>query len=884
MITDTVSVEPERIACLAARIAKVSPVAATTPFALIGLDSVGTIELIATVEREFGVSLPTDTAVACRDARALARAVDVARSDKSTASTACDESAAMRADAILPTDIVPARKPSARPRGMRDARAILLTGVTGFLGRWIARELIATSDATLLCVVRQRFAMTYSASAVPATVHTGRDHAATRVRDSLRSTGLDERTIATRVRVISGDLSEPWLGLTATDFADLANDIDAVCHAGADVNWVLPYRALKPTNVDGTLTLLRLASMSAAPLHFVSSLSVCYGVSLGYAQTKTVCESLVREAGRRGLPVTIYRPSLVAGHSVTGAFNADDLLSRIVAGCVRMGTVPDLDWTMDCVPVDELAHDIVNTSIRRGLFALRHPRPRQWRECVLWMRLCGYDVRLIPYHAWLAQLEREIGPSGDLTHPLRPLRGFFFAQPSDSQPRTLPELMLTTAVDKEGEPSSHAYTNLDAALLQRYFDAFVATGGLPPPRRARHTASPTATCHTGTRPVPLAPSNPLDEAFFARAIGARVTRVESLGRLSDHSIIGELTSWNAGRPTGLFSYRLHLDGETHRDVLVKIKARDRDAIAVGEALARLCGDDIGDAYARSADRLGLLASHERELAIYDQYDPRFVARVPRVLATVRDDASGTWMVVLERISGAVLKDAVDDPRLWTDEHVDCAVRGLAALQAIWFDRDAELRAAPWIGYASSTADVRDMSDLWTTLTRHAASRFAAWGHPTLPSVQHQLIDRIDEWRAPLDTAPRTLIHHDFNPRNICITRNARDGSDALVVYDWELATIGAPQRDLAELLCFVLPSDVSFERVNQWIERHRLMLEQQTGRVMNAVAWREGFRASLFDVMLMRLPMYALIHRVRPQSFLPRVVRTWWTLYQSLRS
>ncbi len=77
------------------------------------------------------------------------------------------------------------------------------------------------------------------------------------------------------------------------------------------------------------------------PFHFVSSLSVCYstmaplavderydaladldGLHLGYAQTKAVAEALVREAGRRGLPVSIYRPSLIAGHSETGAFNS----------------------------------------------------------------------------------------------------------------------------------------------------------------------------------------------------------------------------------------------------------------------------------------------------------------------------------------------------------------------------------------------------------------------------------------------------------------------------------------------------------------------------------------------------------------------------------
>ena len=320
MSTTALSVQPEVIATLAARIANVPPVHPATPFALIGLDSVGAIELVAAVEHEFGVTLPPDAGVIYRDARALARAIEVAR-DRDPATSESDahtDLAAMRADAVLPRDIAPPMKLPSRSRGLRESKSILLTGVTGFLGRWIAKELIASSEARLVCLVRR-----------------GHHDSQARVRDSLRSTGLDDATIAARVRVVDGDLSEPMLGLDAPAFANLARTIDAVCHAGADVNWVLPYRALRTANVGGTVTLLRLASTRGVPLHFVSSLSVSYGVQLGYAQTKEVCESLVREAGTRGLPVTIYRPSLISGHSVTGAFNTDDLLSRIVSGCVR---------------------------------------------------------------------------------------------------------------------------------------------------------------------------------------------------------------------------------------------------------------------------------------------------------------------------------------------------------------------------------------------------------------------------------------------------------------------------------------------------------------------------------------------------------------------
>ena len=161
---------------------------------------------------------------------------------------------------------------------------------------------------------------------------------------------------------------------------------------------------------------------------------------------------------------------------------------------------------------------------------------------------------------------------------------------------------------------------------------------------------------------------------------------------------------------------------------------------------------------------------------------------------------------------------------------------------------------------------------------HARQRLVTWAGESMTPIQDRLLESVGDWWTAIDEGPRTLIHNDFNPRNICL-RNER-GELRLLAYDWELATIGAPQHDLAELLCFVLTERASRHDVYAWIERHRVLLETETGAAIDRRAWINGFRASLYDLMLNRLPMYCLIDRVRPQRFLPRVVRTWRRLYQ----
>jgi thioester reductase-like protein len=845
------------------------PVDRNAPFALVDLDSLATIEFAAALEDALGCALPAEALVDCPDTWSLAgRLAPLGIGNARRTDDPFDQ---MLADAVLPGDIRPAHASLHVDAGLRHARTILLTGATGFLGAALLDELLLSSCATIVCLARPSSAPLRCAEAA-------------------------------RIRILIGDLSHPRLGLSESTYDELTREVDAVCHAAAAVNWVFSYAGLRAVNVLGTRELLRFASRAGAPFHFVSSLSTCYstsgqrtvdedfdalpelrGIHLGYAQTKVVGEALVRAAGERGLPVRIYRPPLISGHSRTGAFNRDDVLSALVCGCLHMGIAPDLDWALDCAPVDIVAKAILDlSSLPATVWHLGHPRPRHWRECLLWMRMAGYDVRLVSYHAWLRRLEGDTAPgvAGAGSHPLRPLRSFFLDRPAAARGLTMPELYeerrrtraVSTRTHTRLPANGVSWPDLDAALLDTYFGAFRAAGSLPDP--------------PGARPVLRAREaiDVFDTRFLSAAIDANVRRIDILSTGSASSIISELTAWRSHRPTGLFRAQLTLD-DGRRDVVIKVKARDADVMAAGEALADLVDPAVGHAYRRHRDRIGVAASAAREIAIYRQTDRRITTYLPRVLGTAVDETNGTWLAVLEDVSRATLVDSVDRPEDWGSAEIGAAIDGLAALHAVWLGRDHELLRQPWIGHVATASVVEEMTDLWTALADHAGPRWSAWATPDIAQIHQQLVARVGDWWQPLEDGPRTLIHYDFNPRNVCLRSSAPGwrGADRehlrLCAYDWELATLGVPQRDLAEFLCFVL-TDASTADAGHWIEYHRVALERASGGAIDAARWTRGFRSALYDVLIHRLAMYTLVHRVRRQSFLPRVVRTWRRLYQ----
>ncbi len=863
------TVTPSSVASVAARCLRAPGVIdPDTPLALLGLDSLSTIEMAAELEEAFGCELPADVLIECSDARSLAALISRLRTSGDLRERD-DPFELMLADAVLPDEVRPANS-AVVSTDLKHARRILLTGATGFLGGAILDELLEHTAAEIVCLVR-------NPDNWP------------RIRGSEGG----------RLRTLTGDLSHPRLGLGEARFLELGNDIDAVVHCGAAVNWVYTYGGLRGANVDGTLELLRLSCRRGVPFHFISSLSVCYaadgpaladegfdalhhlrGVHLGYAQSKVVSEALVRTAGARGLPVRIYRPALISGHSDTGAFNESDLITALVRGCIHMGTAPDLDWKLDCQPVNVVARSILELSREAGpVFHLGHPRPRHWRECVLWMRMYGYSLRLIPYHAWLRQLDVETAPSAATgnAHPLRPLRTFFLTRHADAHGLTLPELYEETRRTVASSArtlgalakADVAIPALDAALLDIYFDRFNKDGILPAPANLRARGADHA------RPGISPPTGPdAAVALIARLLGAAVTGTRILDTGSEHSIVNELTAWRSRRAAGLFRAEVSFADGSTRNVRLKSKAEDTDVIAVGEALAGLVDPAVGRAYAKWRDRIGFTASHLREIEIYRQSDPRFLRHAPALLGSIADSGAGTWAMALEEVDDATLRDSVDAPKAWRQQDVQAAVDGLASLQAIWYGREDELRTQPWIGYVQSAAGMAEMTDLWTALADHAAPSFSSWAHPDMASLHRKLIGSVGVWWQALERAPRTLIHHDFNPRNVCL----RDG--VLCAYDWELAAVGAPQRDLAEFLCFVLPTDCSADEVMVWLDRHREALERETGTTIDREGWRRGFSAALYDLLINRLSTYALVHRIRRQSFLPRILRTWRALYE----
>ncbi|GJM23219.1 MAG: hypothetical protein DHS20C15_31340 [Planctomycetota bacterium] len=439
------------------------------------------IRLVARVNEALNIELPLRAVFSEPTPARLAVCVELLQGGGTLDTLEPTRCVNLRKEARLDDDIRPRAPTRAAP-----PREILLTGATGFLGAFLLRELLEQTDARLHCLVRARDA----------------DGARARLLANLERYELwpasraDE--FAARLVPLAGDLGSAQLGLSDDHFAQLAASLDLIYHSGASVNFFHDYAKLEAPNVGGTRELLRLACRErATPFHFVSTIGVLaapHAATLselpedialddfadlqgGYEQSKWVAEQLVHEAGRRGLPVAVYRPGRIVGHAHTGVGNLDDVGSRVLRGCLELGAAPAIDTPVDMTPVDFVAGAIAHISLHSATtsraYHLVNPERVPLSQVFEWARDEGHALQSLEWQAWLDEVARHVAqhPASTLT-PLLPLFTADGADESDFAPDVRLPPLAYRHVLQDLANSSLRCPPVNRAMLARWLNDF----------------------------------------------------------------------------------------------------------------------------------------------------------------------------------------------------------------------------------------------------------------------------------------------------------------------------------------------------------------------------------------------------------------------------
>ena len=294
----------------------------------------------------------------------------------------------------------------------------LVTGATGFIGRFLVEKLLARRNATVYVLMRRTSADRYE--------------------------GLCERLGVGEDRLIPvwGDITRRGV-IDREALEHLSGTIDHVFHLAAVYDMNMTDAQADKVNNEGTANIVALAGALANEsgkkpcFHHVSSVAVAGADYEGvftdemfdegqqvrhpYYRTKFQSEAIVREHCK--VPWRVYRPGMVVGHSETGEMDKIDgpyyffkPIKRIRDNVPKWMPLLGIEGgQMPVAPVDYVVNAMVHIAHKKNFdgraFLLIQDEPPTAGEMLrIFMRAAhGPDiVRRLPTHEWPANIEHQL--------------------------------------------------------------------------------------------------------------------------------------------------------------------------------------------------------------------------------------------------------------------------------------------------------------------------------------------------------------------------------------------------------------------------------------------------------------------------------------------
>jgi amino acid adenylation domain-containing protein/thioester reductase-like protein len=370
----------------------------------VGGHSMLVVKALGKITQRFGVALkvtdlyktPTIRDLATRIAKGLAR----------------EDQVALTQEAVLDEGIV--AKPGAR---CTSEKAVMLTGSTGLVGRFLLARLLEDTEVTLYCLIRGQ----------------SERQGISRLRATLSNWNLWRDEYERRIVAVPGDLRLPRLGIDEQTYDVMADTVDSIYHCATSMNHLETYAMAKPANVGGCRELLKLATHKRPMLiNYISTLGVFSSVegdgasivkedspidherhssSQGYGASKWVGEKMFMIARERGIPCNIFRLGLVWPDSRQGRYDELQHTYRLFKSCLISGLgIRNYQPDMPPTPVDYVARAITFLASQHSngheIFHISSAHQMVGGVFERFNEVLGTALELMPFAEWISEIKR----------------------------------------------------------------------------------------------------------------------------------------------------------------------------------------------------------------------------------------------------------------------------------------------------------------------------------------------------------------------------------------------------------------------------------------------------------------------------------------------
>lgn len=365
------------------------------------------------------------------------------------------------------------------------------------------------------------------------------------------------------------------------------------------------------------------------------------------------------------------------------------------------------------------------------------------------------------------------------------------------------------------------------------------------------------------RPIEWLKEFELDTNFLATHFA--IENLEIANRTEDfmvsNGIVSEITSKVSNKPIGFYPFQLNFKDKVKAKAILKLKPLDDEILQGFEIIAGLVSPELKKSYGLLwKDKNAFKHSHKKEIIAYKSLSNTHSQYIPKIWGTAQIPEREIHAVLMEYLDTNITHlNSENNPESWSIEDKEKVITAIGEIHGDYYNSPPPI--------TSSLLELEEkikLAPFYVMITNEAHSALSWLTYLDRDRIIN-IISSIDTWYEDYAELPRTFIHNDCSPRNICLKDNIP------CIYDWELCEVGPPQRDFVEFMAFTISEHTTFEEIDHLIKRHYSVFSNHTDVEMSLNDWKKGVLVCAYEFLIDRVTFYMIGNIINQYPFLQHV-------------
>ncbi len=308
----------------------------------------------------------------------------------------------------------------------------------------------------------------------------------------------------------------------------------------------------------------------------------------------------------------------------------------------------------------------------------------------------------------------------------------------------------------------------------------------------------------------------INEDFIKKCLNKNIFEIENVtAKIShktiiDNGIITNITNRVSKKIIGFIPVEIKSEEKIYQ-ILLKSKALDSEVIQGICVMAASINPDLSDLIEKHAEFLEYNLTHLKEIEIYESLYENNLKGVPEYFGKYIDKKREIYITSIEALEYSDLKyiNSENNPEIWSKTDIENTINSISKIHKFYSKEENRKSLKAFKDFKSWES--KDLSKKLISLVIEDTENLYL---KKKYAEMFEFIENSEEEYNILKIG-KTVIHNDFNSRNIAV----RSNGDACI-YDWELSVINIPHRDIIEFLSFVLPENFDENTFWEYIDFH----------------------------------------------------------------